>query len=796
MHVLPPPLAPLAQWPQFVCWFALPNPAKPGKLSKFPCHWQTGIKSDAHQPTNWTTADVALAMAAHHDRGYGAGVGFVFTAADPFVFLDIDGALQPDRQWSPLAQALCARFAGAAVEVSQSGAGLHVIGTVTTPPPHGTRNVPLGLELYTQKRFVALTGNGVQGSVSADVSAAMHMTVAEYFPPGATTLAKGEWTHEPVAEWGGPSDDAELISKARAAAAKSAAGAFGGKLTFEDLWTGNVPHDGRSEADQSLANHLAFWTGKDCERMERLMRASGLLRDKWDAPGHANYLTETILKAVAFVTGVATGPKRVDVAPGPAEVGPRTSGEFMGATDQLSHFAGCTFVIEEARIYNLARNRLMSKTQFDVTHGGHVFSLDPQQSKTTTSAWDAFTGSRVNKPPIVDDLCFRPEVGPGVVLVEGNRAVINSYVPYDCPVLEGDATPFLALLARILPNEYDRLVFLHYIASMAQNPGVKFQWWPVLQGVKGNGKTFVIRLMTYIMGEHYTHLPNTAAMAKTGMQFNDWVERKLFIGLEEVAYSHKREFMDELKTLVTNDRLGMEGKGSKQFTGDNRANGIICTNPKDGVPIDEDERRYAIFYTAQQSKADLARDGLTNAYFEDLYNWAYGRGRWEGVPGFAYIAHYLKTYALQAALDPARGMNRAPTTGSTQEALHLSLGRAEQEILEAIEEARPGFAGGWVSSRFLDLLLDTIKAPVPRNKRRDLMVKLGYDWHPALEGNGGRVNDTVTPDNAKPKLYLRQGHVALNLTAPADIGRAYSAAQAPHVGPSAEVIAFGDGTPK
>jgi hypothetical protein len=36
------------------------------------------------------------------------------------------------------------------------------------------------------------------------------------------------------------------------------------------------------------------------------MRRSGLVRDKWDAPGHANYLRNTILKACAVVTGCYT----------------------------------------------------------------------------------------------------------------------------------------------------------------------------------------------------------------------------------------------------------------------------------------------------------------------------------------------------------------------------------------------------------------------------------------------------------------------------------------------------------
>jgi hypothetical protein len=117
-----------------------------------------------------------------------------------------------------------------------------------------------------------------------------------------------------VDEWGGPEDDGELIALALKVGDRSLKANFGGGLTFRQLWEGDVPSDGRSEADQSLANHLAFWTGKNCERIERLMRASPAYRNKWDAPSHANYLTTTILKACSYVVNVAGDRKAQAVA--------------------------------------------------------------------------------------------------------------------------------------------------------------------------------------------------------------------------------------------------------------------------------------------------------------------------------------------------------------------------------------------------------------------------------------------------------------------------------------------------
>ena len=99
MEQLPPALVPLAEWPQFVTWKLVPS-ARPGKMDKLPCDWRSGSVTSAHNPATWGTFEqCADAVRA----GHGQGVGFVFTAADPFWFLDIDGALQADGQWSPLA---------------------------------------------------------------------------------------------------------------------------------------------------------------------------------------------------------------------------------------------------------------------------------------------------------------------------------------------------------------------------------------------------------------------------------------------------------------------------------------------------------------------------------------------------------------------------------------------------------------------------------------------------------------------------------------------------------------------
>src|SRR5690606_9594076 len=116
------------------------------------------------------------------------GVAFVLSENDPFFFIDIDSALQPDRTWSSIAQQLCTTFAGCAIEVSQSGTGLHILGRGTFGE-HRKKNKNYHIELYTEARFIALTGTNIVGNVDHVVSSEVaQWLVATYFQPRVTDL--------------------------------------------------------------------------------------------------------------------------------------------------------------------------------------------------------------------------------------------------------------------------------------------------------------------------------------------------------------------------------------------------------------------------------------------------------------------------------------------------------------------------------------------------------------------------------------------------------------------------------
>lgn len=295
---------------------------KNGRIDKIPLEPFTFQPADAQLPANWLDWLTASQLAA----ALGLGVGFVLTEQGRYFCVDVDHCIDNQGELDQRAVDLLRRFPGAYVEVSQSGDGLHIIGRHGGVPAHKTRFG--GIEVYTRDRFIFLTCNprpGMPlGDANTDHTEALTQLLSE--APASTPTTLGEWTSTPCEGWSGPEDDDELLE--RACKSGKAREAFGGKVSFAQVFGGDpaalaaYDHDA-SRADMALAMLLAWWTGKNCERMERLMHQSGLVRDKWrDRP---DYLRDTILKACALTTQVhgekalAVVQPSIGAAPAPRE---------------------------------------------------------------------------------------------------------------------------------------------------------------------------------------------------------------------------------------------------------------------------------------------------------------------------------------------------------------------------------------------------------------------------------------------------------------------------------------------
>ena len=286
------------------------------KAVKAPINPDTLNYGDALNSDNWLLADRAFARVAELNQTNGDGtqpygVGFVLTAQDDLFCLDVDDCAV-EGGCSSLVTELASRLPGVAIEVSIGGKGLHFWGKYQgLPPDHSCKNTALNIEIYTERRFIAL-GRECNGNAGTDCTQTLPTVISRYFSPDDSNGVGGDWraAWEDLkaagvdSQWNGPIDDDALIAKALKS--RSANQAFGYKATFSELWNadaetlaghwpGNHAGYDASSADSALAVHLAFWTGKDALRIERLLRQSKLQRDKWNE--RADYLPRTILSA-------------------------------------------------------------------------------------------------------------------------------------------------------------------------------------------------------------------------------------------------------------------------------------------------------------------------------------------------------------------------------------------------------------------------------------------------------------------------------------------------------------------
>lgn len=784
MNSLPPALAPMGAYSQWIVWRLVNGkklPYNPNTLSPMPkgADWQ---KHSEFQTDFQTAASVAELA------GAGYGVGFVFTDNDPFVFIDIDHCLI-DGKWSAVANDLMTRCSGAAVEVSQSGTGLHIFGQATDIPEHGCKNIPLGIELYHTGRFVAMTGDRIVGSSGVDLTGGLPDLVQAYFPPSARG---GEHLGEgPVPEWSGPTDDDALIE--RMLSSVSASSAFKGRATVRDLWEANedalagaYPDPGghraydASSADAALAQHLAFWTGRDADRIERLMRRSALYREKYDRP---DYLPRTIAVSVSRQKDVLGGKARgADMLPAPVTPAPAVFGEFKAAERsaggsnqniltpelQTEFFAGCVYVQFLHRVWT-PHGALLKPEQFNATYGGYIFALDAIADKTTRKAFEAFTESQAITFPKAVTTRFRPDLPPGAN-VGGD---VNTFMPIDAPRKQGDPEPFLEHLRKVLPDERDQRILLSYLAACVQHAGVKFQWAPLLQGFEGNGKSLFTRCLREAVGPRYYHSPRASQL---GGVFNAWMKEKLVIGVEDIFVAeHRAQVLEDLKPMITGEDTELRQMQTDAYMIDLCANFIFNSNYKDALREHVGGRRYAIFFTPQQDTEDLTRDGMTGDYFPNLYDWLKGAGKYKHLGdkhGYAIVTEFLNTYPIDPEFNPAGACNRAPRTSSTDEAIAAGRGRIEQEVLEAIEQGRPGFTGGFISSIALDAFLKDQRFNLAPNKRRHMLGSIGYIPHPTLQ-DGRATRSGLVDGGRRPRLYVRADSDAAKLQTAEEVMKAY-----------------------
>lgn len=785
---------PFVRHTAYTLWRLDENPAGPQhKPVKVPVHHDGITKHSLGRPARRDrpavppnpapplTADLARQWLTYH-RSVGAlharagEVGYIGAGFRPegtgLVCVDLDGCVV-NGQWTPGALALFARFPGALIESSVSGQGAHIWFTATGVGRRPKQVTDLGdIEVYGSGQFIAC-GTVLSGDASVDHTAAVAALLAEFWPETVSSKAAGtEWDQVPEA------DRARVIDELRSAlpacdqstyhewTARGMALATLGDDDGLPLWhelSALHPDYDEDAAEQKWFQLSPTRTGYQAIFAHAEGRGWVNPRKRQPLPDDATSVFSTAVAALPAGAVLVRPEPVVQVTATGLAV--RSDG-FASLADQDRMFAGCTYVASLHRVM-LPNGSMLKPEAFNAMMGGYLYTITADGSKSTRKAFEAFTENQVLPFPRVEGTAFKPQLPFGAVVEHKGRTAVNTYRAMGITPVAGDASPWLRLLERQYPDPRDRAILTAYMAACLRHPGRKWQWAVLLQGVQGSAKTLHSRVLQAGLGEEYVHELDPK---KIGNQFNAFMRGRLLVTIEEINIpGNRHDLIDALKPLITNHRIEIEAKGVDAVTEDVCANFFLFTNRPDGLPASRSERRFAMLHMAQQEVEDLARDGLTEDYFRQLYDWLNGGG-------YAVVVHHLLTCEIDARFDPAGAAVRAPETSSTEHAIRESMGREEQFINEAIENGEAGFAGGWVSSiKAAELLTQKLgREPAPK-LLGTIIRRMGYRPHPAL--TDGRTNGPIMPDNKKTRLYVKPGTPIYAITDYRDVTAAYSEAQ-------------------
>lgn len=275
----------LRQLKHWVCWQAMPDEGRPGKIKKIPINPKTGEFAQSNNPNTWCSFDAAVS--AMHNF---SGIGFMFSDSGYFG-VDIDGisdAIADFRHDSEDPNNIVSEFIytlQSYAEFSPSGKGIHIICKGKLPPTGRRKN---NVEMYESGRFFTVTGNLCSDfSETRDCTESVKSLHEKYIGGG----------NEPTT---GLINNPLPLNLSESEIIRLAENSKQGNA-FRHLYSGqwDTIYSTQSEADLAFCNMLAFWCRCDEQLMDKIFRASNLMRDKWDRKqSGSTYGKITLKKAI------------------------------------------------------------------------------------------------------------------------------------------------------------------------------------------------------------------------------------------------------------------------------------------------------------------------------------------------------------------------------------------------------------------------------------------------------------------------------------------------------------------
>ena len=225
---------------------------------------------------------------------------------------------------------------------------------------------------------------------------------------------------------------------------------------------------------------------------------------------------------------------------------------------------------------------------------------------------------------------------------QGNQC-INSYLPNRVPKPDPNWRSksnwciFHDHIMNLMPSEREGWLMIQWMAHNVQHPGKKILWTPIVLGIQGDGKTTIINALQQIMG---TQNVKSVSNEEVYSSFNAFASGAAVASLEEIRMiGHNRhDVLNKLKPLITNQSISVVRKGQDAIEVPNCTNYCAFTNFPDALPLDDDDRRWAVFKTRYENRQQLMEE-CKSTYWDEVHT--------------AYKKHFaeLRGWLLSVPLD-------------------------------------------------------------------------------------------------------------------------------------------------
>lgn len=248
---------------------------------KVPYSPKTGHKCSVTDPAHWASYGEALERL---ENGNFDGLGFVFTAKDDLVFIDLDDCLDEDGDPNEFATEILSLIPETYTETSQSETGLHIVCRGRIPKTIKRKEI----EIYSSGRYMAFTGNATSTTEPQKAQKALNILYGRFKPTESTQSTHKAYCHTK----GSIEDIIQRIEQSRQGERF--------KLLHAGRWeearnADGKPYGSQSEADLAYMNIVHFFASGDPEAVKAIFASSGLAdRDKGR---RVDYIERTLVKA-------------------------------------------------------------------------------------------------------------------------------------------------------------------------------------------------------------------------------------------------------------------------------------------------------------------------------------------------------------------------------------------------------------------------------------------------------------------------------------------------------------------